>query len=200
MLTIGLTGGIGSGKTAASNYFETLGIKVVDADRVSRQVVEPGTSALQKIAEHFGDGVIDKDGTLNRAALRKIVFAAPEQRQWLERLLHPLIAQEIQAQLQASQSPYTILVSPILFEAGQNLYCQRTLVIDAPENLQVARTTVRDNTDEAGVKAIMNAQTTRELRCAKADDVLLNDGSVEILHKKIDALHERYLKLAQAEK
>ncbi len=196
-LVIGLTGGIGSGKTAATNYFEQLGITVVDADLVSRLVVEPGMEALKEIASHFGEDILDADGALNRTALRKIVFDKPEERKWLESLLHPLIAQEIHRQLEASQSPYTILVSPILFESGQNLYCQKSLVIDAPENLQVSRTSVRDSTDEAGVKAIMKVQLSREDRCAKADDVILNDGDLESLHIKIDSIHAKYLKLAE---
>lgn len=200
MLIIGLTGGIGSGKTAASDYFASKGITVVDADVVSRLVVEPGQSALQQIKEHFGEHILDAQGRLDRAALRKIVFDAPEQRTWLEQLLHPLIAEEIQRQLEASQSAYTLLVSPILFESGQNLFCQRTLVVDAPESLQIARTTARDNTDEQGVKAIMKAQTQRETRLQKADDVLLNDGSLQDLHQKIDQLHEHYLELAKKEK
>jgi dephospho-CoA kinase len=200
MLIIGLTGGIGSGKTAASDYFASKGITVVDADLVSRLVVEPGQNALQQIKAHFGEDILDSQGRLDRTALRKIVFDSPKLRSWLENLLHPLIAQEIQKQINASESPYTILVSPILFESGQNLYCHRTLVIDAPESLQIARTTVRDDTDEAGVKAIMKAQTQRETRLQKANDVLLNDASLEDLHQKIDQLHESYLELAETEK
>jgi len=196
MFIIGLTGGIGSGKTAASNYFFSKGITVVDADLVSRIVVEPGRPALTEIAQHFGNTLINKEGALDRTALRKIVFDKPNERLWLEALLHPLIAKEIQKQLQDSKSPYTILVSPILFESGQNLYTQRTLVIDAPENLQISRTSVRDNTDAASVKSIMKVQTERAIRTAKANDVIINDGTLEDLHKKIDVLHETYLKMA----
>lgn len=197
MLIIGLTGGIGSGKTSASDYFASKGITIVDADLVSRLVVEPGQSALQKIAEHFGEHILNASGALDRAALRKIVFETPEKRLWLEALLHPLIAQEIQRQLQASQSAYTILVSPILFESGQHLYTQRSLVIDAPEELQISRTAERDHTDAASVKAIMKAQTQRAVRREKADDVLINEGTREDLYKKIDELHNTYLKLAK---
>jgi len=197
MFIIGLTGGIGSGKTAASDYFSKKGITFVDADIVSRLVVEPGQSALQEIALHFGKDILTSEGTLNRSALRKIVFDNPDQRLWLETLLHPLIAQEIQKQLQASQSPYTLLVSPILFESGQNLYSHRTLVIDAPEELQISRTAKRDNTNESSVKAIMKAQTHREVRTQEADDVIVNDGSLEDLHKKLECQHEVYLQLAE---
>lgn len=196
-LVVGLTGGIGSGKTAATDYFQQLGITVVDADLASRIVVEPGKPALAEIAQHFGSELLDQDGALKRTELRKIVFDRPEERKWLESLLHPLIAQEIQQQLNASKSAYTILVSPILFESGQNLYCQRTLLIDAPEKLQITRTSVRDNTDAEGVKAIMNVQMNREDRLSKADDVILNDGSLENLHEKINTIHTHYLELAK---
>lgn len=197
MLVIGVTGGIGSGKTAATDRFQTLGIKVVDADLASRVVVEPGRPALQAIAEHFGAGVISTDGTLDRRALREIVFANPDERKWLERLTHPLIAQEIVQQIQSSTSPYTILASPLLLESGQSRMAQRVLVIDVPETVQIARTTRRDNTDEAGVKAIIAAQMKREDRLAKADDVIVNDQSLEALHAAVDQLHQHYLELAR---
>jgi len=197
MLKIGLTGGIGSGKTAASDYFATKGITIVDADVVSRQVVEPGQVALQKIEDYFGNDVINSDSTLNRAALRKIVFDNPDERLWLEKLLHPAIAREIQNQIRLSQSPYTVLVSPLLFESGQHIFTNRTLVIDAPEALQIERTSTRDKTDEKSVKAIMEAQTDRVQRLKKADDVIVNDGDLNHLYQQIDTLHQGYLTLAQ---
>lgn len=199
MLVIGVTGGIGSGKTAATDRFQALGITVVDADLASRVVVEPGRPALQAIAEHFGPGVIAPDGTLDRRALREIVFANPEERQWLERLTHPLIGEEILRQIQASRSPYTILASPLLLESGQSRLVNRVLVIDVPEELQVARTTVRDNTHAEGVKAIIAAQMKREERLARADDVIVNDGTLEDLHAAVDALHQHYLEMARTQ-
>lgn len=198
MFVVGVTGGIGSGKTAATGRFQALGIKVVDADLASRVVVEPGRPALQVIAGHFGPGVIAGDGTLNRRALREIVFAQPEERQWLERLTHPLIAQEILHQIQSSTSPYTILASPLLLESGQWRMAQRVLVIDVPEAVQIARTAARDKTDAAGVKAIIAAQMQRQDRLAKADDLIVNDGSLAELHAAVDRLHCRYLELARA--
>lgn len=197
MFVVGVTGGIGSGKTAATDRFQALGIKVVDADLASRVVVEPGRPALQVIAGHFGPGVIADDGTLNRRALREIVFAQPEERQWLERLTHPLIAQEILHQIQSSTSPYTILASPLLLESGQWRMAQRVLVIDVPEAVQIARTAARDKTDAAGVKAIIAAQMQRQDRLAKADDLIVNDGSLAELHAAVDRLHCRYLELAR---
>lgn len=198
-MIIGLTGGIGSGKTAASDYFASLGITVVDADLVSRIVVEPGKPALVKIAEHFGKDILTEEGSLDRTALRKVVFDDPEERVWLEKLLHPSIAEEIFLQLSNSNSAYTLLVSPILFESGQNMMTQRTLVIDAPEELQLSRTATRDSTDEDSVKAIMKAQTQRQDRISKADDVICNDGDLAGLHNKIDLIHEKYLTLSSSE-
>lgn len=198
MLVVGVTGGIGSGKTAATDRFQALGITVVDADLASRVVVEPGRPALMAIQEHFGKEVIADDGTLNRRALRDIVFANPEERKWLERLTHPLIAQEIVSQIQASQSPYTILASPLLLESGQSRMAQRVLVIDVPEDVQIARTATRDNTDANSVKAIIAAQMKRADRLAKADDVIVNDRSMEALHQAVDALHQQYLEMAKS--
>lgn len=190
---VGLTGGIGSGKTAASDWFAAQGIVVVDADVVSRQVVEPGTPALAAIGDHFGAGVLQPDGTLDRAALRRIVFDAPEERRWLEGLLHPLIAQEILRQLSAAASPYAMLVSPLLFETGQKAFVQRTLLIDVPESVQLARTAARDGVDEAQVRAIMAAQMSREDRRARADDVVVNDGPLDGLYAQLAPLHAAYL-------
>ena len=197
MLIIGLTGGIGSGKTAVSDMFAAKGITIVDADVVSRIVVEPGTEALQQIEAHFGKEVITAEGNLNRPALRQIVFQSPDERKWLEGLLHPLIAQEILRQLQASQSAYTMLVSPLLLEAGQYQMVNRILVVDAPEQAQIDRTIVRDDTNEQGVKAIINAQMTREERCGKADDIILNDKDLEHLQSEVDKMHEFYLSRSQ---
>lgn len=197
MFVIGVTGGIGSGKTAATDRFQTHGITVVDADLASRVIVEPGRPALEAIAEHFGDGVIAADGSLDRRALREIVFADPEQRQWLERLTHPLIGQEILSQIKASVSPYTILASPLLLEGNQHEMTQRVLVVDVPESLQIERTINRDNTDEAGVKAIIAAQMPRQKRLDKADDVIVNDQDLDHLHQQVDRLHQHYLELVQ---
>lgn len=196
MLVIGLTGGIGSGKTAATDRFKSHGITIVDADIVSRQIVEPDTLALAKIREHFGDNVIASDGQLDRRALREIVFSHPEERKWLESLTHPLIGQEIFRQLQASQSPYTLLVSPLLFESGQSRMTNRVVLVDAPVEAQISRTIQRDNTTEAGARAIVEAQMPREQRLSKADDIIVNDQNLEHLYAQVDRLHEQYLALS----
>lgn len=197
MLIIGLTGGIGSGKTAASDHFQQLGITIVDADVASRTVVEPGRPALQKIAERFGPEMIQEDGGLNRALMRTRVFATEEDRLWLESLLHPLIAEEIIQGLQNSKSPYSILVSPLLLETAQVTMAERVLVIDVPVELQVERTMSRDNNSEEQVRAIVAAQSDRQQRLSKADDVIVNDQDLKHLHQEVEKLHQTYLKLAE---
>lgn len=199
MFVVGITGGIGSGKSAVSDRFEALGIRVVDADLASRWVVEPGRPALARIAEHFGDDVLAGDGSLDRAALRRLVFAAPEERRWLETLLHPLIADEIRAALAAAQSPYAILVSPLLIESGQTEFVDRVLVVDVPEAVQIERTMARDDNDEAQVRSIIAAQIDRASRLARADDVIENDGGLDALDEQVAELHRHYLELAAAE-
>jgi dephospho-CoA kinase len=195
---VGLTGGIGSGKTAVSERFRALGIEVVDADVASREAVKPGEPALEEIRRHFGDDVIQADGTLDRAALRGKVFADAEERRWLERLLHPAINAWIRRALAAARSPYVILVSPLLFETEQRRYTDRVLVVDVSEAVQIARTMARDDNDEAQVRAIMKAQTSRETRLAGADDVIVNDAGLDALERAVAELHRRYLALAAA--
>ncbi|WP_273829223.1 dephospho-CoA kinase [Pseudomonas sp. SBT1-2] len=192
---LGLTGGIGSGKSAAAQHFIDLGIHVVDADHAARWVVEPGRPALARIAEHFGDSVLQADGQLDRAALRKLIFEVPQQRLWLEALLHPLIADEITAHLARAESPYAILVSPLLIESGQYAMTQRILVIDVPQQLQIERTLQRDRISEQQIQAILKAQATREDRLSHADDVLVNDHDLAWLHSEVERLHHFYLTL-----
>ncbi|WP_313646993.1 dephospho-CoA kinase [Pseudomonas sp.] len=192
---LGLTGGIGSGKSAAAERFVELGVHLVDADQAARWVVEPGRPALASIVERFGPGVLLGDGQLDRAALRQLIFADPLQRQWLEQLLHPLIGQEIFSYLAKAESPYAVYVSPLLIESGQYRKVQRVLVVDVPEAVQVARTLARDNTSAEQVQAILKAQLRRDERLAHADDVLVNDGDLAALHGQIDRLHDFYLTL-----
>lgn len=192
---LGLTGGIGSGKSAAAQHFIDLGVHVVDADHAARWVVEPGRPALAKIVEHFGPGVLQADGQLDRAALRKLIFEVPEERRWLEALLHPLIATEIVDHLSKAQSPYAILVSPLLIESGQYAMTQRVLVIDAPEQLQIERTLQRDQTSEQQVQAILKAQSSRQDRVSHADDVVVNDRDLAWLQSEVERLHHFYLTL-----
>jgi len=197
MFVIGITGGIGSGKTAVSDRFAARGIVVVDADLASRVVVEAGRPALGAIREHFGGEVIAADGSLDRAALRGKVFADAAERRWLEQLLHPLIGEEIRRGLQAATSPYAVLVSPLLLEAGQVNLVDRVLVVDVPEDLQVQRTAARDGNSVEQVRAIMAAQMDRDTRLARADDVIVNDRGLEELDAAVESLHHRYLELAR---
>lgn len=192
---LGLTGGIGSGKSAAAEHFAALGIHMVDADHAARWVVEPGRPALAKIVERFGEAVLLPDGQLNRAALRERIFKAEDERRWLEQLLHPLIGQEIASNLAQAQSPYAILVSPLLVESGQYRMTQRVLVVDTPEHLQLERTMRRDQVSEEQVRAILKAQALRDDRLKHADDVLLNDGDLSHLHQQVECLHQFYLGL-----
>ncbi len=198
-LVIGLTGGIGSGKSAVSERFEALGIRVVDADIASRVVVEPGRPALAAIEEHFGSNVIAADGTLDRAALRKLVFEDESERRWLEQLTHPLINAYIAEELESAASPYAMLAHPLLVETGQTSICQRVLVVDVPEQLQLERTMARDDNPEAQVRAIMAAQASREERLAAADDVIVNDQGLDHLDREVQRLHADYLALAGAD-
>ncbi len=197
MLTIGLTGGIGSGKNAAARYFQDLGISVVDADIASRRLVEPGLPAYYDIVEHFGEGVLLPSGELNRRALRALVFSDPDKRLWLENLLHPLIYQWLKDRIQSATSPYVVLSSPLLLETTQYQLTDRVLVIDVPEDLQVERTMSRDANSESQVRAIMSNQMPRAKRLEQANDILDNTGSLEDLKKEVEQLHHKYLVLSQ---
>ncbi|BBP81463.1 dephospho-CoA kinase [Pseudomonas sp. Pc102] len=192
---LGLTGGIGSGKSAVASHFGNLGVHLVDADHAARWVVEPGRPALAQIAEHFGSDVLQADGQLDRAALRQRIFEHPEERRWLENLLHPLIGEEIVRDLASAQSPYAILVSPLLIESGQHRMTQRVLVVDAPEAVQIQRTMARDQVSEEQVGAILKAQASREKRLEAADDVLVNDRDLKWLQREVERLHAFYLTL-----
>ncbi len=197
MFVVGITGGIGSGKSAVSDRFKRLGIKVVDADVAAREVVKLGQPALLAIREHFGSELIQADGTLDRAALRARVFADPAERKWLERLLHPLINAYLERELAAAQSPYAVLVSPLLMETTQSRLVDRVLVVDVPERTQIERTMARDSNTETQVKAIMAAQASRAARLEKAHDVVANDAGFDALDKTVAELHLRYLDLAR---
>ncbi|MDM7859544.1 dephospho-CoA kinase [Alteromonas sp. ASW11-36] len=193
---VGLTGGIGSGKTAVSDSFTALGIDVVDADVCARQVVEPGNDALAQIASRFGEEILLADGHLNRAALRQRVFQNTADKEWLNALLHPLIRAQMITQIAAATSPYCILVAPLLLENNMQSMVNRVLVVDVAPEQQLARVVARDNSDEATIKAIMRAQLDREERLAKADDVIVNDASLNALKIKVQQLHNQYLRLA----
>ena len=190
-----LTGGIGSGKSAISAMFEELGIQVVDADIVAREVVEPGSTGLEKITEHFGDEILTTDGSLDRAKLRAIIFADESQKQWLNNLLHPLIRESMLAQLQQATSQYVILVAPLLFENGLDQFCDHTLLIDVPVEVQITRTTARDNISVELAKQIIASQMPRADKQQKATDTLDNNRLLSEVKIDVQKLHEKYLTL-----
>ena len=192
-MIVGLTGGIGSGKTAVSDLFQDLGITIVDADLASRVVVEKGREELNKISEHFGEDILTSDGELDRAKLREVIFNSEKEKLWLESLLHPAIASQIQKELDSSTSPYAILVSPLLLETNQKNFCSTVLVVDVPVETQIERTSQRDNVSEEQIKSIIASQIDRDSRLEQADEVILNDGSIQSLESKVQELHKKFL-------
>jgi dephospho-CoA kinase len=194
---VGVTGGIGSGKSAVTDRFAAAGIAVIDADQAARTVVEPGTPGLAAIAEHFGAGMLDGEGRLDRAALRRRVFEDPAERAWLEQLTHPLIGEQIARELAAATSPYCILSSPLLLETRQKDLADVIVVVDVPEAVQIARTMARDDNDEALVRKIMAAQLPRAERLEGADIVIDNSGSLADLDERVAELHGEFLARAE---
>lgn len=195
MLRIGLTGGIGAGKSAACRIFTELGVPVIDADEVSREVVAPGEPALANITKLFGSSVLAADGSLDRSRLRAMIFAEPDLRQQLEAILHPIIKQRMIALVDALHAPYAILAVPLLLEAGWRELVDRVLVIDSPVEQQINRTINRDGVSRQQAEAIVAAQMERRERLKQADDIVLNDGDLDHLHRQISSLHQRYLSM-----
>lgn len=193
---IGLTGGIGSGKTTVANLFAEEGVDLVDADIVAREVVAKGSKGLQAIITHFGTDIVTETGELDRAKLRQRVFSDEQERQWLNQLLHPLIRQEMLSQVENATSDYVIMVAPLLFENGLDRLVNRTLVVDISPELQVSRTVKRDNVDATQVNNIINSQCSRSDKLARADDIIDNQGEISKLKQEVQALHQRYLQLS----
>lgn len=195
-LRVGLTGGVASGKTAVADAFAALGVPVLDADAIAREVVAPGRPALAGIVDAFGPGVLDALGALDRRALRERVFRDPDARRRLESLLHPAIWQELDRQSAAAGGAYQVLVIPLLVETGATGAVDRVLVVDCPVETQLARLAERDGETEAAGRAMLAAQATRAARLAAAHDVLVNDGTLEELRHKVAALDRSYRALA----
>ncbi|MBY6112761.1 dephospho-CoA kinase [Halomonas sp. H10-59] len=198
-MIIGLTGGIASGKSTVARLFGDHGARWVDADDIAREVVAPGEPALKAIVDRYGDAILTREGRLDRAALRALVFADEKERRWLEATTHPRVRERLVTRLsllRQQDAPYVLLVSPLLFESGQVDMVQRTLVVDVPEALQIERTTQRDDVDLAQAKAIVAAQMGRDERLSLADDVITNDGDLAALSEAVKALDATYRRLA----
>ncbi|KMK18797.1 dephospho-CoA kinase [Pluralibacter gergoviae] len=194
--TVALTGGIGSGKSTVANAFAACGVNVIDADIIAREVVEPGTPALGAIVEHFGPQMLLADGSLDRRRLREKIFSQPEEKQWLNALLHPQIQQETQRRMRQATSAYVLWVVPLLVENKLWTRADRVLVVDVSKETQLARTVARDGVSRQHAENILAAQATREARLAVADDVIDNNGSPDTLAGDVARLHQRYLTLA----
>lgn len=197
-LVIGLTGGIASGKTTVANLFQQhFGIEIVDADVVARQVVEPGSSGLAQIAQHFGSEVILDDGSLNRAKLREIIFAQPDQKEWLNNLLHPMIRSQMLSELDNVHSKYALLVIPLMVENNLQALADKVVVVDVDPETQIQRTVKRDQVDSEQVKAILASQASREQRLAIADYVIKNSTKNQKLLYQITELHKKFLEMCR---
>lgn len=195
MYVVGLTGGIASGKTTVADLIASEGINLVDADIVAREVVAIGTEGLKQISAHFGGLILRDDGSLNRLLLREKIFSDSTNKQWLNNLLHPMIRAELLAQLTASDSPYTVLVVPLLVENKLTTLCDHVLVVDVAEQVQIQRTIARDNVSEQQAKAILQSQATREQRLAAADSVIVNNDRRQVIFDTA-VLHQKFLELA----
>ena len=193
MLRVGITGGIGSGKTALTDWLSEKGIVIVDADLASRMIVATGQPALAEIAETFGQEYIQQDGQLNRAALRALVFTDDGKRQQLEAITHPRIREELARQMEAADSAYVVLSSPLLLESGQSSMVDLSVVVDVPEITQIERTMARDNNARQLVEGIMAAQLDRDTRISRADIVINNSGSLDELYQRGEVLHQTLL-------
>ena len=196
MFRVGLTGGVACGKTTVAEIFASLGAGIVDTDAIARDVVAPGSAALAEIAAEFGAEVIDDSGNLDRATMRRLVFADVARREALEQILHPRIREATLAQIDALQAPYALVVVPLLFETGFDELVDRSVVVDCPVETQLARLQSRDDVDEQTALGMLAAQLDRQSRVARGDDVIDNGGDRTTTRAQVEALHQRYLRLA----
>ena len=193
---VGLTGGIGSGKSTVSSIFSRLGVPVIDADQIARSLVEPGTDALSKLTAHFGEEILNQ-GQLDRRRLRELIFTDEAAKEWVEALLHPLVKREMLSRADQQDSAYVVLEIPLLFEAGYQNLLDRVLVIDVPPALQVDRVVSRDEVLQSQVESVIRAQISAKARLKQANDVIENTGSLEQLREQVESLHRKYLEMAR---
>lgn len=198
MLLVGLTGGIGSGKSVVAGLFESMGAGIIDTDLIARDLVAPGSPALYEISDHLGQSILTPDGNLNRRLMREMIFSNPTEKKWLENLLHPMIRETVRQKIQTLQSPYGIIVIPLLTEIKKEGYdyLDRICVVDCDEVVQIQRTMERDDISESDAMSMLEAQATREERLKIADDVIENNGDLNDLRKKVDILHKQYLEMS----
>lgn len=194
-MIIGLTGGIGSGKSAAGIEFEKLGITVIDADEIAQKASLKNSKAYKEIVEYFGASILDNSQNIDRRKLRNIVFNNDEQKKKLEQILHPAIREDISFAISNSKSPYTIIMVPLIYETNSKDNYNRILVIDCDEDIQISRAVSRDGASEEDIKKIINSQATKKERLSIADDVISNNSSIEKLSEKVLHLHKNYLEL-----
>jgi len=195
-MIVGLTGGIGSGKSAAANFFQNEGITVIDADGLSREVIEEGTPGFASIVEYFGSKIIDSDGSINREHLRKEVFDDDKKKKLLESIIHPLVRELMVKKIAVSKSPYSIIMVPLIFETNSMSNYNRILVIDCDPKIQLERAMLRDNNSKAQIEKIMDSQCSREERISIANDIIPNNDSLENLKIRSIAMHKFYLGLS----
>lgn len=197
-MIVGLTGGIGSGKSTVSDFFSKLGVTIVDTDIIAREAVEPETEALTAIIKQYGIEITQNDGTLNRKKLRDIIFQNTSEKDWLEALLHPIIHNMTADKLKSSSSPYTILASPLLLETSDRHRVNRIAVVDIPFEEQLRRTVMRDGANEEQIKAIIASQLPRQARLDLAHDIIDNSGNLDSTRQQVMDLHKAYLTLAKS--
>lgn len=197
MFVVGLTGGIGAGKSSVEQQFAKLGVPIIDTDKIARELTKPDRPAMIAILDHFKTPLLKEDGTLDRAKLRSIIFSDPQEKRWLEHLLHPLIRIEVEHELKSLTAPYCIVVIPLLFETEPYAFLDRYLVVDVDVALQIKRVQSRDQVSDVHVQSIIDAQVSREHRLAKAHDVILNDGVLADLVPQVETLHKKYLDLSK---
>jgi dephospho-CoA kinase len=196
MLIIGLTGGIGSGKSTVSRLFADHGVPVIDADVIARELVQPGQAALESLIQEFGPEILDDQDQLDRTLMRELIFSDSSQRKRLEAILHPLIREEMHSRARSLDAPYCLMCIPLLIESRLEETVDRILIIDTPESLQIRRTLTRDGVDTAQVQAIIDTQVDRQTRLAAADDIIHNDSTMDSLRKQVDTLHQQYLEMS----
>ena len=200
MLRVGLTGGIGSGKSTVADYFSKFLVPIIDADKITYKITTVGQVAFKKIIAHFGKEVLSGKNCLNRSRLRRLIFTSRQERQWLEALLHPIIISIMQEMLEEINLPYCILVIPLLAEVSHSInFLDRILVVDIPVSLQIQRTKIRDQLSDEQIKLILASQSSREERLALANDVIVNDNTLSTLQRAVLQLHSQYLKLSEKE-